>query len=107
MHLIEVKMLAELCRIVDGAKNIHAALAPWDDDGYVLLFRTNTDKKFILRTAAAPIPRVFKSVTTALNLCKEVGLTSVMVTFAGQNFDYAKPAWLQSDSAPQAADQRE
>lgn len=95
LKLIELKTLATLC-VEEGFKNIAVALAPWDEDGYVLLFKT---KKmiYILRTKNHPLPRVFKYPETAFGICKELGFTSMSVTFTQQQFSFEKPHWIQPE----------
>lgn len=95
MELIELKSLFTVCDF-EGVRNIRAAIAPWDSDGFVLMVKSKT-KTYLLRTKNQPTPRIFKSIDTAIGICQHLGFVSVNVTFNQQKFSYDKPKWTITD----------
>jgi hypothetical protein len=93
LELIELKDLHELCQF-EGAKNVRAMLVPWDEDGFVLMFKSRSTS-YLLRTKSGPLPRVFKSADTALGICRTSGFTSVTVNFLARPIEYEKPKWVR------------
>lgn len=93
--LIELKGLIELCQF-EGHKNIRALLVPWDKFGFVLICKSPR-MAFILRTKSAPRPRVFKSIDTAIGICRQVGFPAVTIQFVSEKFDFEMPPWLKDE----------
>ena len=81
----------------EGHRNTRAVLVPWDKHGYVLLCK-NRQIVLILRTKLLPRPRVFKSLNTAIGICRQIGFTSVTIQLASEHFDFPRPDSNKDDT---------
>jgi len=87
-QLIELKALILLCR-ERGLGQASAILAPWDDNGHVLIVKFKKDT-YMLRVKHHPLPRVFKKPNIAFNILSEIGFSSVTVTLVPQKITFKK-----------------